>query len=765
MLLAVVAGFLAAMVLAVVGNKLKGAVGYLATLVPASLFFYFLAQLPTVASTGGFTVTYPWVPTLGVNLSFRVDGLGLLFALLISGIGTLVFAYTSHYLKDYKFLPRFYAYLSIFMAAMLGLVLSDNLVALFIFWELTSISSFFLIGFKNEEAKSRRSAIMALSITGIGGLFLLGGALLLGSVTDTYSIQEMLQSNPDLTRQGSYLMIVIFIFGAAFTKSAQFPFHFWLPGAMVAPTPVSTYLHSATMVKAGVYLLMRMTPLLGGHAYWNNTLLIFGGITMLFAAVHTLFRTDLKSILAYSTISALGIMVFLIGLGTPLALMAVALFVFVHALYKAALFLITGIVDYTTGSRDTTKLAGLGKLLWPVALAGFLAALSNAGVIPTIGFVSKDIVYEATLAHSDNANLLTALAMITNVLLMVAGLVVGIKPFMGKLPGAFEKVTLPNPLLWVPPLLLAVLGLVFGLAPSLLDTSLIMPVLAAMQVDTSVLYIKLWHGFNTVLLLSTLTIIGGAVLYFVMKPSLAREQFMKKFNGLAPEQLAVKLTYFLQGMATGFTGIMQSGYLRRYVRVIIIFITILIGIQFISSPAIPFLINKISYVTFYEVLIISLMFLGTIFTVSTTSRLGAIVSLGVVGYSICLLFIFFSAPDLAMTLFTVETLTVILFVLVLFKLPKFLEKSNIFQRLSDWVVSLAFGGVITMIALTVIANEGTKEVSAYYAANAYLKAKGKNIVNVILVDFRGMDTLVELIVLTISALGVYGLLKLRMKDE
>lgn len=765
MLFAVLAGFVAAIFLGVVGPKFRSIVGFVATLVPASLFVYFFSLTTTVSSTGAFTVSYPWVPTLGINLSFRVDGLALLFALLITGIGTLVFAFTSSYLKEYKFLPRFYAYLSIFMGAMLGLVLSDNMVALFVFWELTSISSFFLIGFKYDEANSRRSALIALSITGFGGLLLLGGALLLGSVSGTYSIQEMLNSGIDLTGHGLYMLMLVFILGAAFTKSAQFPLHFWLPGAMVAPTPVSTYLHSATMVKAGVYLLLRMSPLLGGHVYWSNTLMLFGGITMLFAAIHTLFRTDLKSILAYSTLSALGIMVFLIGLGTPKAILAVSLFILVHALYKASLFLVSGLVYFATGSRDVTRLEGLGKILWPVAVAGFLAAISNGGVIPTVGFISKDIVYEATTGSSSGANLLTLLAIVTNVCLMVAGLVVGIKPFLGKLPYAFDKITLPNPVLWIPPLLLAVLGIILGLAPGLIDERIIMPVLDGLQVDRSTLYIKLWHGFNTVLLLSTITVVSGLILYFILKPSLAREQMMEKLNFAAPETIAVGFSHLLRKMTLAYTRFMQSGYLRRYIRVIIIFLTVLVGIQFFNSPSISFTLKKVAEITFYETVILILMLLGTLFTVTTNSRLGAIAAMGVVGYSICLLFVFFSAPDLAMTQFSIETLTVILFVLVLFKLPKYVQVSTRSQIIGDWIVSLIFGGLITLIALTVIAEEGTKEVGAYHAANAYIKAKGKNIVNVILVDFRGIDTLVEVIVLTIAAIGVFGLLKLRMKDK
>jgi multicomponent Na+:H+ antiporter subunit A len=423
------------------------------------------------------------------------------------------------------------------------------------------------------------------------------------------------------------------------------------------------------------------------------------------------------------------------------------------------------LVYFATGSRDVTRLEGLGRILWPVAIAGFLAAISNGGVIPTVGFISKDIVYEATTGSPSGATLFTVLAIFTNICLMVAGLVVGIKPFLGKIPYAFDKITLPNPIQWIPPLLLAILGIILGLAPGLIDDRIIMPVLDGLQVDRSTLYIKLWHGFNTVLLLSTITIVSGLVLYFIMKPSTAREQMMEKLNFAAPETLAVDGSHLLNRAASFYTRMMQSGYLRRYIRIIIVFLTLLVGLQFLNSPSVSFTLKKITEVTFYETVILVLMLLGTMITVSTNSRLGAIAAMGVVGYSICLLFVFFSAPDLAMTQFSIETLTVILFVLVLFKLPKYVQVSTRNQIIGDWMIALVFGGLITMIALTVIAEGGPKEVGAYHAANAYLKAKGKNIVNVILVDFRGIDTLIEIIVLTIAAIGVFGLMKLRMKDK
>ncbi|HSK12524.1 MAG TPA: proton-conducting transporter membrane subunit, partial [Phnomibacter sp.] len=727
MLLAVLAGFIAALVLAMAGAHIRKQVGYLASLVPAALFIYFLSLVPAVATGGGVKVVYPWVSSLGIHLAFSVDGLSLLFALLISGIGALVFVYTIEYLKGYSYLPRFYAYLSMFMAAMLGLVLSDNLVSLFIFWELTSISSFFLIGFKNEERSSRRSAMVALAITGLGGLFLLAGVLMLRLATGSFSISEILASKPDLMGSGLYGLIVCMFFGAAFTKSAQFPFHFWLPGAMKAPTPVSTYLHSATMVKAGVYLLLRMSPILGGHAYWHTTLVVVGGFTMLYAAFHTLFRTDLKGILAYSTISALGIMIFLTGLGTTEALLAAGMFILVHALYKAALFLVTGALDHATGSRDITRLAGLGGLMPPLAIAGLLAALSSAGLIPFIGFIGKDLIYEATLQQTTGAWWLTGAAIATNVLLLSAGLLAGIKPFIGPLPPAYDRVAEPAPLLWVPPLLLGSLGLLFGMVPGLVSGPLVLPLLQAVGGAMGEVQVKLWHGFNNVFLLSTLTIIAGLAVYWKLKPTYARERAMERLERFSPEQIMSGLAVLLHRMAFWYTAFFQNGQLRRYVRIIILFLTILVGWQILTHLPFPIMLQKLLELTLYEVAILGIMVFATFFVVFTPTRLGAVAGMGVVGYSICLLFVFYSAPDLAMTQFTIDTLTVILFVLVLYKLPKYLKFASRAARFRDWVISLAFGGVITLVALAVLVQPAQKEVGEYYATYAYLQAKGKNI--------------------------------------
>jgi len=758
MLLAILSGFIFALGLAALGQHFKGKWAALLALLPFGLFVYFLSLLPEAAAGQAVMRSYSWAPSLGVELSFHADGLGLLFALIISGVGTLVFLYSADYLKGHKYLGRFYGYLGTFMGAMLGVVLSDNILSLFIFWELTSISSFFLIGFNNEEAPSRRAALIALGVTGSGGLLLLAGALLMAHITGTYSIQEMLNSGVALPEHGLYAAILCLVFGAAFTKSAQFPFHFWLPEAMKAPTPVSTYLHSATMVKAGIYLLMRLSPLLSGHEYWHTTLFTVGGITMLYSAVHILFRTDLKGILAYSTITALGVLAFLIGIGTEDALLAAAVFVLAHALYKAALFLIAGIIDHETGTRDVTRLSGLGRVMLPVGAAGFLAAISSAGVPPTFGFVGKDLIYEATLGAGQWSVGFTAVAILSNMLLLYGGFVAGIRPFAGRLPQEFEKAHMPSPLLWAPPVLLAALSLLFGLAPQLLEGMLIKPAVAAMGAGQLDFHLKLWHGFNLVLQLSGLTLAGGLLLYWLFKPSLRLENRISRLENISPKGMAERLARGFQRFSGWYTQLLQSGYLRRYVFIVISFVLVLMSYRLFTDVRLYINFDKISSMAGYEAVILLLIVVATFIAVFTDSRLTAVAAMGVVGYAICLLFVFYSAPDLAMTQFTIDTLTVILFVLVLYRLPKYLRISNIRNRLRDGALAIAFGLLITVLALEVL-NEGVnQEVGNYYAEHAYVLARGKNIVNVILVDFRGIDTLIEICVLTVAAIGVFSLL-------
>lgn len=766
MLTAILSGFFFSLFLVFAGKYLKGKLAVLSALVPLGLFIYFASFIKRVSEGEIITQQYEWVPSFGVNLNFTLDGLSLLFSLLITGIGFLVFAYTAEYLKGHKYLDRFYGYLGMFMGAMLGLVLSDNLISLFVFWELTSISSFFLIGFNNTSKASRKSAILALAVTGSGGFLFLAGSLLLGSVAGTYSIAEMVGLTSEIVGSDFYIWIVILLFGAAFTKSAQFPFHFWLPGAMKAPTPVSTYLHSATMVKAGIYLLLRFTPILGGEAIWNDTLIIVGGITMFYSAVHTLFRTDLKGVLAYSTISVLGILVFLIGLGTEYALTAAAVYIVVHALYKATLFLVTGIIDHETGTRDITVLSGLRKVMMPVAIAGFLAAISSAGMPPTIGFVGKDLVYESTLHMGDWSIVLTILAIATNILVLYAGFVAGIKPFTGRLPEAQSKVHMPGFLMWLPPMILALLGLIIGIYPAFIDGPIVKGVVDAVGMGGEEIHLKLWHGFNLILLLSAITLTLGILLYLLLKPSKKREKAIQKFDFIAPKNLILKFGSGVWHFSNLWTRIFQNGFLRNYVSTIILFLVVLVGYSLFNGEQEFYVdFSSFSRMTYYEMILMGIMFLSVLFVVGARSRLTAVVAMGVVGYAICLMFVIYSAPDLAMTQFSIDTLTVILFVLVLSSLPKYLSISDYKMRIIDGVLSIGFGLLITLISLEVLSEPVNKDVSNFYADNAYILAKGKNVVNVILVDFRGSDTLIEISVLTVAALGVFSLLKLRLKRD
>ena len=732
---------------------------------PLLLFIYFLYYLYPIRWQNEIFNNYQWIPSLGINLNFKLDGLSLLFSLMITGIGSLVFFYASYYLKKYPYLNRFYCYLTLFMGAMLGLVLSDNLISVFMFWELTSITSFFLIGFNNEDENSRKSALMALGITGLGGFFLLAGFLLIANLSGTYSIHQLLSSSELLQNSGFFPLIIGFIFAGAFTKSAQFPFHFWLPGAMQAPTPVSAYLHSATMVKAGIYILARFTPILSDGYWWNNVLMIVGGITMFYGAFHSILRKDMKSILAYSTISALGIIVFLLGMGTDYAIYAAVTFIVVHALYKATLFLVTGIVDHATHTRDITQLKGLRKVMPIVAIASLIAALSSAGIPLTFGFISKDLVYESTLNFHQWPIVLTAIAVLTNIFLACSGFMAGIKPFIGQLPIAYQEIERPSIFLWLPIVILSFFTLLFGCFPFLADKAIIHLADFAIMKGQSTIYLKIWHGFNLVLLLSAITIVCGVLLFLIKRNPEKSETLITKLEPISPKTLVESFGEFFRTFAFIYTRFLHNGYLRNYLITIIVFITLLVGYRLFTTTPIQVNTSDLSSFRLYELTIFIAIVIAIFYTLRTRSRLTAIASLGIIGYCICLIFVFYGAPDLAMTQFTIDTLTVVLFVLVLYKLPTFLtfrDKKVLFR---DSVVSLSFGILIMIISLQALVSPATKETSIFYADNAYTLAKGKNVVNVILVDFRGFDTMIETIVLSIAALGVYSLLKYRGTNE
>jgi multicomponent Na+:H+ antiporter subunit A len=605
----------------------------------------------------------------------------------------------------------------------------------------------------------------ALSITGLGGLFLFAGFLFIGNIAESYSIIDWIKSAESITNHSNYYAILVLVFLGAFTKSAQFPFHFWLPAAMKAPTPVSTYLHSATMVKAGVYLIARLTPALGDTAAWNNTLIVVGGLTMVYAAIHSLFRSDLKSILAYTTITALGIIMFLLGLGHQEAWTAAITFILIHAVYKATMFLMTGAIDQSTGTREINKLSGLRSYMWPIAVAGILAALSHGGFPPTFGFIGKDLIYESTLHASRYPEVLTGLAVITNICLVFAGILVGIKPFLGNKPADLPIFTRPPINIWLPTIILGVLSLIFGLFPQIMDGPIIQPAIASISGTTTEppIHLKLWHGFNFVLLLSGITLLVGVLIYFIYTPKPEKDKDGGLLDRLAPEMIYQHLISLSKSFALIYTRVLQNGYLRYYLLTILVFVTLLLGREFFNTVGIHLDWESYSEVSFYEAAIAAIMLVSVVSVVFAKSRLVAIISLGVVGYSLSLFFMDFGAPDLAMTQFAIDTLTVVLFVLVLYRLPKYLKYSNTGARIRDGFVALSFGGLITFLALAIIQEPINTEISNFYADNAYIMAKGKNIVNVILVDFRGIDTFGEITVITIAAIGVYGLLHLTIR--
>ena len=764
MLTLVFIGFLAASVSVLVHRLWPKASGILLTLVPVSMFVYLLTMMPQVSNGDTIIVSHTWFKSFNISLSFIVDGLSITMGLIVSGIGAIIVFYASGYLKGHKKLARFYAYLLFFMTSMFGVVLSNNIISLFIFWELTSVSSYLLIGFNHEQERSRYASLQALLVTGGGGLALMAGLILLGNVAGTYTISELLHLNPVITGHGLYIPILILILLGAFTKSAQFPFHFWLPNAMEAPTPVSAYLHSATMVKAGVFLLARLNPALSGPEIWHTILLSFGAVTMLMGAAMAIGQNDLKRILAYTTISALGIMVFLIGLGTNFAITAALTFLVVHAMYKGGLFLVAGAIDHETGTRDIRKLGGLFKLLPLVGIGAVLAALSYAGIPPFFGFIAKELIYEAAYNAPLNPYLLLGVAILTNMFLVATAIMVGVKPFFGS-----YKETPKHPhhaplSLWIGPVILGSLGVIFGVVAFIPDTYLIAPAaLSVFASEGTKLY--LWHGFNIILFFSFLTLLGGLAFY---KLSSYIKKHMKLFNKVAaigPEELYKKL---LQGMLTfakAQISFFQNGYLRHYFMWILGFFVGLIVLTVFSFNLLPFIKFNLIDIEFYEALVVFIMFFAAFAAIASKSVLASVAALGIVGYGIALIFTFYSAPDLAMTQFSIETLTVILLVFIVYNVPKFTDISPRKTKIRDIAISATVGLCVTLLLLIVLNSPADAKISDYFLDNSYLEAHGRNVVNVILVDFRALDTMGEITVLAIAAIGVYTLLKFRRRKK
>lgn len=732
-------------------------------LLPAGLVAGFAVMAGSVADGAVYRVKWSWVPSLDVSLSFHLDGLSLLFALLISGIGAVVFAYAPGYFGNHPDRGRLYLWLLLFLAAMLGLVLANDVITLFVFWELTGITSYLLIGFKHEQPAARSAALQALLVTGFGGLCLLAGLLLLAEAGGTYELSTLLTRAPTLSNHALLTPSIILILLGAFTKSAQFPFHFWLPAAMEAPAPVSAYLHSATMVKAGVYLVARLCPLFSGIMIWEYSIVAVGGVTGLVGGWLAWQQSDLKRLLAYSTLSALGTMMLLLGLGTPLAAKAAIVLLFFHSLYKGALFLIAGAVDHATGTRDVRRIGALFKPMPLLALSALFAGMSLAGLPPAGGFLAKELIYESALALNDTSKfaLATAMLLISVSFVAVAGLV-AVKPFLGRSSSA----TVVHSLSWrlvAPPLLLALLGLANGIAPAPVGQFAIGPALEAIGHDARGMKLKLWHGMGPALGLSLATLVLGVGLYAAREQLLAacrRIPRMDRFGPAAGYDLALQT---LRTTAAWQTQLLQNGRLRIYLLVVLTAFVSLVGYQLLARTEFP-RGGKWLDLQFYELFVPTLILCAAWMVVRSTSRLAAVCGLGVIGYAVAMLFVMFGAPDLAMTQLAIETLTVILFVFVLYRLPRFANLSSRAARWRDAAAAVLAGGVMTAVVLAATLAHAPSQVMEFFAENSLPAAKGRNMVNVILVDFRGLDTLGEITVLAVAALGIYALMRLRSNN-
>jgi multicomponent Na+:H+ antiporter subunit A len=760
MLTLLITGFLIAALSPWLARLLRRQTGWWLALYPAGCFFWLIGRLHEVAAGQEIRMVRAWVPGLATSLSFSLDGLSLLFALLISGIGVLVCIYLSAYLDGHRDAGRCYAWLLIFMSSMLGLVLTSNVLTLFVFWELTSLSSYFLIGFEHERAEARHAALQALLVTGVGGLALLGGLVLLSIAVGSFELPELLAKGAEFKTHPLYLPVLGLVLVGALTKSAQFPFHFWLPNAMAAPTPISAYLHAATMVKAGIYLLARLSPAMGGTDAWHYGVAIPGTVTMLLGAVMAFAQTDWKRVLAFTTLSTLGTLTLLLGLDTMLSVKAAVVLLVVHALYKGALFLVAGAVEHEAGTRDLTRLGGLFRFMPVTAIAAMLAALSMAGLPPLLGFIGKELLYEAKTQAPRAAEVILALGVLSNVLLVAVAGSAGIRPFFGR---RRETPRLPHeaPLsLWLGPALLAVVGLFIGLFPDTIAPTLVAPAVAAVRAEPTEVRLQLWHGVNPVLLLSAFTLVFGVATYFLrdrLRRAFAATQHLARFG---PEQWYGMALSALKRIAESQTRWLQNGYLRVYLLTVMATTLLLAGIALYGRPHWP--LDPIWHdVRLNELVVAGLVTLGAIVAVESDSRLKAFVALGVVGFGISLLYIEFGAVDMAITQLLVDTLTVILFVLVFYRLPKFSQLSSRRTRLRDAAVAAGTGGLVTLLVLLAMAASQSTATTQFYANNSVPLAHGRNVVNVILVDFRAFDTLGEITVLVIAAVGVFALLKLR----
>lgn len=781
MLFAVIgAPFIIAIILAFVGKRLGANIGYFILPIPILSFVYFLTQIGPVMQGEGASFFLPWLAAFNINVSLSLDGLSLLFALIISGVGVVVFWYSIGYLHSHERLVNFYCFLLIFMAAMLGVVCSKNLMVLYLFWEATSFSSFLLIGFWYEQTRPCYGAAKSLYITVFGGLAMLAAFILMGIIAGSFEMTDIIANSGLIKASSIYPVLVILILLGAFTKSAQVPFHIWLPDAMEAPTPISCYLHSATMVKAGIFLIALLTPVLGGTPIWFITISGVGILSLLWGAYRAMKQYDLKAILANSTISQLGLVIALIGYGSEASIAAAFFHLINHAAFKGSLFLVTGMVDHTTGSRDIRKLRGLAKIMPITAVFAGFGAMAMAGLPPFNGFLSKEMFFESSLQVVNGnlsmlgpvAWLFPVIAVIGSIFTFVYCFVILFKVFiLGDLPkGLPSQPHEPAKSMLIPTGVLASLTLIIAIFPNKFAQAILEPAVNAVIGGDFHMHIAFWHGFNLPLLLTGVVIVLGLLIF---------RYFDKWRDGLMrlPKIVSANDIYDWLipkgGLSRGGEMLINThmtGRLRNYVAYTSIFFVLLVMGTMIFKGAFVISFDDLAPLSVFEALWGLAIVAACIALCVSEQPIPSIFALGIVGYSVAFFFVVFRAPDLALTQLLVESISLVLFFLAFRYLPyqscscavKRLSRSH---QIRNLIVSLAVGITVTLVVMVGHSNKLSQPISDYYIENAKLLAGGNNIVNVILVDFRGLDTLGEISVIALAGIGVYILISLVIKEK
>ena len=742
-------------------NRLASA--WLAAIVTILAIILLLPSLEMVFAGETLIQTWSWIPAIGLEFAFRLDGLALLFALLILVIGLLVIIYARYYLSSKDKMGRFFAYLLMFMGSMLGIVLSENIIQLVVFWELTSLSSYLLISYWQHRKDAREGSLMALAITAGGGLALLAGVLMLGNIVGSYNLTDILAAGDLVRAHELYLPILILILIGVFTKSAQFPFHFWLPHAMAAPTPVSAYLHSATMVKAGIFLLARFFPVLSGTPEWSWIVGGAGLITLLIGAYVALFQHDIKGLLAYSTISHLGLITLLFGFGTHMAAVAAIFHIINHATFKASLFMVAGIIDHETGSRDMRRLNGLFKYMPHTAVLAIIASAAMAGVPLLNGFLSKEMFFEQALSAT-TSSFVDWVVPILVTLAAVFAVAYSLR-FIHDVFFNGEPVDLPKEphepprFMKIPVDFLVIMCFLVGVLPMIFVAPILaIAVAGSLQTTPPEYSLAMWHGFNLPLMMSILALVLGVVVY-----SFRRRLFIWHEKRIAHLDARVIYHFVLNSinkLAVMVTRVFDKGSLQHAIAWILgtAFVAGLIGFMSISAPILGQ--RELLPIDFVSVLAAVVLIVASIMTVVWhRQRLLSLIMIGVVGLIVSLVFVKFSAPDLALTQLSVEIVTIVLLLLALYFLPQTSPKEINRLRISRDVIIAVLSGVGVMILVMAVLTRDFMPISEFFLANSVPGGGGTNVVNVILVDFRGTDTLGEIVVLALAGLAIFALLK------